>query len=295
MNESLLDQAIATCKQDPTPDNRKRAIDALGIFLYENLQKYRLSIRDEDTRSDFIVWLYPRFGGMIDRFNPERASFGTFLNWNVRLTFRSFCRSRYGTEARQRVYEAEEETRIRSEMAEQENSGIWELYAGEPFPGPRAKDSANASRKRREIEARTLLLLACKAGYEMDDATIESVSRRTGLDAKTLRARVDLVRRQSLHCQDRLRLSREREYRYYLRASRCLYEMGQIDKATNRYQALERERAYCQRRIASIRDQIKRQQKTPSNRFLAKTLGFCRGTVDSTLAAAAQRGYSGVS
>ncbi len=295
MNESQLIEAVATCKEAPTADNRKRAIDALGVFLYENLQKYRLSIRDEDTRSDFIVWLYPRFGGMIDRFNPERASFGTFLNWNVRLTFRSFCRSRYGTEARQRVYEAEEETRIRSEMAEQENSGSWELYAEERSPGPPRGGSTGATRKRREIEARTLLLLACKAGYDMDDATIESVSGHTGLDPRDLRERVERVRTQSLHCQDRLRLAREREYRYYLRASRCLFEMGQIDKATNRYQALERERAYCQRRIASIRDQIERQQKTPSNRFLAKTLGFCRGTVDATLAAAAQRGYSGVS
>ena len=295
MNEAQLNEAVAVCKRSPTEENRKRAIDALGIFLYENLQKYRLSVRDEDTRSDFIVWPYPRFGGLIDRFDPERASFGTFLNWNVRLTFRSFCRSRYGTEARQRVYEAEEETRIRSEMAERENSGTWELYAGESAPLPLARPVAGATKKRREIEARTLLLLACKAGYELDDATIESVSRRTGLEPASLRERVDLVRRQSLQCRDRLRLSREREYRYYLRASRCLFEMGQIDKATNRYQALERERAYCQRRIASIRDQIERQQKTPSNRFLAKALGFCRGTVDSTLAAAAQREYSGVS
>ncbi len=295
MNESSLAQAVAVCKRNPTADNKKRAIDALGVFLYENLQKYRLSIRDEDTRSDFIVWLYPRFGGIIDRFDPDRASFGTFLNWNVRLTFRSFCRSRYGTEARQRVYEAEEETRIRSEMAEQENQGIWELYAGEPKPRAAAAPLKGGTHKRREIETRTLLLLACKAGYEMDDAMIDAISRHQNLDPRVLRERVELVRRQSLHCQDRLRVSREREYRYYLRASRCLFEMEQIDKATNRYQALERERAYCQRRIASIRDQIERQQKTPSNRFLAKTLGFCRGTVDATLAAAAQRGYSGVS
>ncbi len=295
MNETQLDEAVPACKRDPAPDNRKRAIDALGVFLYENLQKYRLSIRDEDTRSDFIVWLYPRFGGIIDRFNPERASFGTFLNWNVRLTFRSFCRSRYGNEARQRVYEAEEETRIRSEMAEQENRGIWELYESESRPPARTGALRGGTKKRREIEARTLLLLACKTGYEMDDALLESISGQNGISPSDLRERVELVRRQTLRCRDRLRLAREREYRYYLRASRCLFEMGQIDKATNRYEALERERAYCQRRIASIRDQIERQQKTPSNRFLAKALGFCRGTVDATLASAAQRGYSGVS
>ncbi len=295
MTEEALNGFIERYIDEPTEDSLVKAVDALGEFLYTHLKKYRLNIKNDDTRGDFIAWLYPKLPSIIQRFDPKKASFGTYINWIVRLTFRTFCRGRYGQEACQLVYQTEEETRLMSIMAEQVSTGNWEQYrpmADMPCPGGERRAGRRKSAKRRELEARKLLLLACKAGHLLDDKDIAHIARLSGFSEEYITGKLDMIRQKGLLACERLRVAREKEYSFYLRAQRCRFEMKDMEKDCNRYLYLEREYRYCIRRMNDLRVRISRQLVSPSNRFLANTFGYCRGTVDSTLASVQNHGYS---
>lgn len=268
----------------------ERAIKEVSLYLYLHMNKYRLKIRDEDTLSDFFVWLFPKIGGIVQRYNPERSLFTTYLSMTIRLTYRNFCRMRYTDQARQKVYQTEEEARILSITAEQYNSGNWNDYLSElethysdEENSQNKKPKRKKSAKQKEIEARRLLLLACKNAHLLSDSQIEAIARMAGFSQEFLKSRIDLVRQTAALAQDRIRLNREKEYTYYLRSQKCLHEMKELEEGPL-FEQIEKEYQYCLKRIADLRITISHQPASPSNRLLAKKLGFCRTVVDSALA-----------
>lgn len=299
MTEGTLLDRIEEYRAAGTPERKDRAVSALIEYLYEALFKFRLDGLTDDTRSDFILWMYPRFPAIVEQFNPARASFNTYLNWVVRLSYRTFIRNLYSREARQRIYEMEETTRLRS--AEDE----W-LDSDEAMAGAAEKDcgyelteilgrTAALSEKQRTIFNRKVYLLACKAGNYLDDAQIKRVAELCGCGEDHLREKIDQLRRECGAKNDRQRRTEEKINGYYVRSQRCLYEMKLMDRDTARYESLRKEYDYCVKRLDSVRRQARRHIRVPSNRLLAATLGISRGTIDSTLASAFHHGYSDAS
>ena len=68
--------------------------------------------------------------------------------------------------------------------------------------------------------------------------------------------------------------------------------MKSFEKDSIRYENLEKEYKYCIKRWNDIRNSPERKIYTPSNRFLAVTLGISRGTIDATLASVKENEYS---
>ncbi len=274
----------------------EQAVSCLASFLYLNLKRYRLPNLDEDLRSDFIVWLYPRLPAIIRQFNPERASFNTYVNGIVIYSYRSFQKNKYSVEARQRVYEIEETTRLLSVEAEIGEDPDWDTCTADANPDygdilSRVK-FAELSEKKRAILSRKVLLLACKSSNYIDDRSIRRVALIAGLSVDYLREKVDILREKTLEKHDRDVKTAERINGYYIRAQRCLFEMKYMDRDTARYVSLGKEYAFCLKRIQTIRKNDSRRIRTPSNRLLATTLGISRGTIDSTLASTHTDGYS---
>lgn len=282
----MLVSFVDAWRKTPRAETRERAVSALAEFLYTGMPRFRLEHLTEDIRSDFIVWLYPRFTHIIEQFAPERAQFGTYIRSVVRLSYRTFLRNQYASEACQRVYEIEAQ------------SGALEAESGsnsdEQEPAYGRQRIRVRSPKREEIMRRTVLLLACKAGNELGDDDIERAARLSGCTEDYLRSRIDLVRHECREKQDALRCSTEKRNMFYVRSLRCRYEMRYLDPVSARYRDLEKEYRYCARRLTEIRRRSQRCIRTPSNRLLAKILGISRGTIDSTLASALHSGYAGV-
>jgi hypothetical protein len=299
MTEEILVALVVRARNEPGEKSTAEAVSALGEYLYTHLHQFKLDYLTEDVRSDFIVSLYPRFERIVLQYNPERAAFRTYLHWIVSLSYRTFVRNHYGQEARQRVFEIEEMTRLLSEEAEQACQPVPETCLAEPRSSYRTDrpDSMRAplSPKQNEIRSRQIFLLACKAGHLLDDASIRQVSEFTGYGEAYIREKVECIRSHGFRRTERARTLRERQNAYYIRAQRCRYEMNVVNRDTARYESLEKEYRFCLKRIAEIRNRAVRQIRSPSNRFLAVTLGICRGTIDSTLATAMHRGYSGAS
>lgn len=300
MTMENLSRIVQEYKTAGTPAAQEKAVQALGEYIYTHLPRYRITLHDEDTRSDFVVWLYPNFMRILKHFNPVKAGLATYLNWVIRLSFKTFCREQYSNAARQQVYVMEEQTRIISEMAEQENCMEWtgnisDIDENYHRAGPLIAELSGASVKKRNMIIRRLILLACKSGNALDDRLVTAIVTATGISEEYLRRRLDCVRQRWILSMDRMRLLREKRYSYYLRAQKNLLEMKNLDSTSARYVLLEKEYRYCCRRVDEIRKKEEHLQSAPSNRFLAGVLGLCRGTVDSTLASVRNHEYCEVS
>jgi len=286
MTETMLKALLENSTHDGTPQDT--VIAALAEYLYTHLGRFRLEYMDEDTRGDFLVSLYPRLGKIIEQFDPQRASFSTYIRSVIRLSWRTFSRDRYGSEARQKVYCAEEATRLLSIEAEQDRPGGWSCIACDDEPvymlDRALQGGKNLSRKKQELRARRLYLLACKSGLMLDDRTLDRIAERTGFDREFLREKLEQIGASGGTRKEKLQKCIEKRNGYYIRSQRCLYEMKYLEKDSSRYGALEKEYRYCVRRWTDMRDRTRRKISTPSNRFLAEILGISRGTIDATLA-----------
>lgn len=286
MTEKTLNTLLEKSKKDGMPN--EPAIAALAEYLYTNLARFRLDYLDDDTRGDFLVSIYPRLGRIIEQFDPERAAFSTYIRSVVRLSWRTFTRDRYGSEARQKVYNTEEATRLLSMEAECTRKGEWPRIACDDEPVYMLERAFSAedrlSRKKQELHARRMYLLACKSGLMLDDRMLCLIAARTGLDRDFLRVKLEEIRDSCAIKKEKLQKCIEKRNGYYIRTQRCLYEMKYLEKESTRYSTLEKEYRYCLKRWTDMHRQALRKISTPSNRFLAETLGISRGTIDATLA-----------
>ena len=296
MKEETLVALITESRINDDRVAQEKAISGLCEFIYLNFHQFKIDCANEDIRSDYIVWLYPRFSGIISHYNPEKASFRTYLNWVIRLSFRTFLRAWYSAEAKQRVYEAEETTRLLSVEAEMENAGLWHENASEneaqyEIPESHEKGTKKSSKKQ-EIQARKIFLLACKSVINLDDSFVSRIARKTGYSERYLRNKLDYIHLATAKKRERTQEASEKQNRYYIRAQKCLYEMKSFERDSIRYENLEKEYKYCIKRWNDIRNSPERKIYTPSNRFLAITLGISRGTIDATLASVKENEYS---
>lgn len=288
MTENELRTLVEKYKQNPDPLSKNTAIAGLGEFLYLNLKLFRLSYLTEDTRSDFIVTLYPRFAQIIDKFDSSKASFSTYIRTVVRLSYRTFIKTRYGYEAQQKVYETEETTRLMSMDNEWINTTEPGIQVNEDKTAYLIKKALQnpekMSKKKKEIHGRKIFLLACKSGYSYSDASIKQLSAVSGYSYQFIRTKLDYIHSKTETKREKIRCTSEKLNSFYIRSQKCLYEMKYLDSDSARYYALEKEYRYCIRRWNDIRSACAHQRKDLSNRFLSSALGISRATIDNTLA-----------
>jgi predicted nucleic-acid-binding Zn-ribbon protein len=273
---------------------KELAITALAEYLYVHLRYFKLDYLTEDKRSDFIVFLYPRFPGIIERFDEGKSALITYLRWIVHLSYRTFTRERYIFEARQQVFATEEGTRLLSIETEQSNSQSWNEIAGEDQKYYTARyfcESRNMTQKQKEIFARTIFLLACKSGVLLEDPLIEQISNLTGYTSNYIRTNLEFIQDKNRTRNEKLAKLKEVQNNYYIRCQRCLYELKYIDKQKSRYLELETEYRFCIKRLSELKTKAEKINRGPSNRFLAKLLGMSRVTIDGTLASVRNRSY----
>lgn len=288
MTEEKLKKLVEEAQSFDDDASMRKAVSALGAFLYTQLHQFRIEFVDEDNRSDFILWIYPHFKRLITRFDAQKSSFRTYLHLMVKLSYKSFIKDKYSTLMRQRIIEVEETTRILSINAEKRNSEAWCSYSREndaDYLKLKETDPKNEQNKKDDtVLSRRILLLACKSGYFLTDEAITRVAERTQVDENWLRDRLHEIH---LHCKERYKKihdeTEKRNY-YYIRAQKCQYEMQKIGQASDQYPKLHNEYKYCKRQWKNLKEKSSRHIIGPSNRFLSKTLGIKRGTVDATLA-----------
>lgn len=298
MTLEVLSESVTRWAEEKEDPLLEGLVSATAEYLYENMERYRLDWIDEDRKGDFFLWLYPKFPRILGKFDPLRASFGTYLYWNVRMAWKSFIRSRFSEEARRKVIEQEaRETCLAMEGENRYGVRLNEDSSDRLVRGLERREKgddavSSLSEKRREIHSRTVLLLACKACSLLEERHFTHIARETGLSQDQLRTLVERVRTESAVREETVKRTGERINVLYHRLRRCRYEMRYLEPDSSRYRELQRECATCEKRLQTARATARRHIRSPSNRLLSRILGIPRGTVDSTLASSRLSGYA---
>jgi len=289
MTEHTLESALAAYRQTGTEADRNQAISAIAEFVYENDRLYRLPRVSDDLRGDFLLWMYPRFGRIVDRFDPERASIVTYLKSILCLALKSFARVELARQHNEGAFEFEAAT----EAAATGDEYGTEVAESEAPRYPQPTGCGPRTRARKDLRTRKVLLLLYKSLPFIDDTLVSRVARYTGISAQRIWGTIEALNHRCAEKTDRLAQLALLRNSYYVRAHRNLCQLREVEPGTARYEALERQYAYYTRRLASIRKAVSRVSPIPSNRALARLFGMSRTTVDATLASALRDGYAG--
>jgi hypothetical protein len=295
MTEEELLTRVTQYEKTKSPNDLQKAIASLGEFLYTKFYQFKVNCANEDIKSEYITWMYPRLGRIIQKYDSGKASFRTYLHWVIRLSFRTFLRSWYIVEARERAFESEARTQILTQQGDvfDEDYGVFEVAEKKHCPWEEKNpDKDRPSHKQREMNARSIFLLACKTCVPVTDANVARIVGATGYREDYVRDTLETIERAHVGKREQLQRVCEKQNGYYIRARQCLVEMESLEKGTPRYQRVEREYRFCRKRWNDLRTSPRRRVRQPSNRFLSRVLGISRGTIDSTLARMLKDGYS---
>ncbi len=289
--ESQIAKFVERYRRTGSDDDKNAAIQELGIFLYTEMGRLRIRIQNEDRKSDFVTWLYPKLGTMIDRYDPARSRFETYIGNICRLYFRTFLRQQYRTSAEEAVFSDPEFVHYsEAESSETETEVLSRIAAvAESDPAYLIKKrTAHAEALRRK----KILLLACKAAPFLNDQLIVQIGEITGYGENTIRLLTENLKKECFKKISQNLLYRQKRNYYFLRSRRCEIELSGLETGCSRYERLKKEYSYCRDQWLRCRNKTWTHSQVPSNRTIARITGICRGTVDSTLATAVRDGYS---
>ncbi|MGP1577404.1 MAG: hypothetical protein ACTTH7_08005 [Treponema sp.] len=272
--------------------HKKEAAAMLFEYLYFHLNDFGFYGIDEDTRSDFLLWVQPYFETIIERYNPERALFSTYMQMSLQYHFRIFNKKRYQKAAYTAVIDAEEQydaalTGAEDYAAEPQceySVSTEAVKALQPLGGWRDKKTALYKRK--------LLLLACKSCFFIDDALMQQIANTADIPLEHVQQFVEESKKIAQEKEQHYtQLKQKRDY-YYAR-----YKSAAIQLDTMMYMhpsiiaRLEKQKAYNYERWQAFLKKISEYRRCPSNRSLAKQFGLSRATIDSNLAVLVKAWY----
>jgi hypothetical protein len=235
---------------------------------------------DEETSSEFFARVFPKVGGMIERFRDVGRPFESYLASMLLYQVRTYAHAR-----RQSIVAWEA-------AADPE---FWDLSrpAAVASPSGRSRDDLDpALREAFEIgqdgtihsdRARRRFLVVClKNAHTLSDSDLSAIARVAGARQEELEEAVRVLRGRSLERSRRLALFAERRNRAFsglrmtdLRLAREI-DPGRRRELQERRERLGRTLHSCQRTISRIR-------LAPTHGQIAAALGMPKASVDSTI------------
>ncbi|MGP1594360.1 MAG: hypothetical protein ACTTH8_03840 [Treponema sp.] len=265
--------------------HKKEAANMLFEYLYFHLNDFGFYDSDEDVRSDFLVWIQPYLETIIERYNPDRALFTTYLRMSLQYHFRIFYKKQYQKASYTAVADAEEHyNAILTESSQ---------YAAEPSceysvsaetikmlqPAGGWRDKKNALYKRK------LLLLACKSCFFIDDALMQHIADTAGIPLARVQQFVEESKKIAQEKEEHYtKLKQKRDYYYSRYKSAAIQLDAMMYMHPSVVARLEKQKAYNYERWQAFLKKIREYRRCPSNRALAKQFGLSRATIDSNLA-----------
>lgn len=280
--------------QNPSEEGRQRLVNATAVYVFSSLKCIlgKAYPQDEDARSEFVLWLYPQLERIVERFDPQKASYLTYVSVGVKYRYLRFCAEK-GRAAEIRRAAEDEEMKLCDGWDEDEQCACEPpaaYTAGEEAGvAARVLERAGKSESAKRRMARDILLLALKSTFYLSEDLIEKVAVFCEIPREDLEKLLETVRRDYGARQGAYEEMRLRKHCYYIRAFNCskkLYEInlppGSLDSEKAR--SVEKERDFCERQSARLSLRMEKMQRNPSNRYLAALLGMPRGSVNSALA-----------
>lgn len=293
---------------------KKQSLEKLFTLIYLNLKDFKIFL-DEDTSSDFILYVYPNLEKLLKKYCPEKSLFSTFLHMNLQYMLISFLRKK---SKELRLYEAaiaEKTQTIISYMEEQFNeieyaaentvkycSGINSFYFGVK-PIRRKANIDDSSRikdfqeknvllffKRKDVpkqvneKRKTVFFLACKAAVFLDDDIMLKIADYIDMPAHILKKYIEDLKQKSHRIIEKIEEHKIIRDKNYIKKIACEKRLNSGKAGNYEKELLLRAQKISSSRFKEAISKDKNQIKCPSNRLIAKILNISRSSVDKNIA-----------
>lgn len=264
--------------------SKKEGVNIIWIELYTHPIKYGLVHFSEDQKSDFLLGMHKIFERLFDKFIPGTLTFQAYLMGCVSNYKMSFLRRQAERETKRKTLNAY----LLSEFEEKEQKYNIELPEDDENLPRATKTLAEIAEKQKGTSAEkrcqrvaelTALVLMMKACKDIDDDTINSVSKFTGVDKALLLEKVqelkESMQKKEEHSQE---LISKRNNAFYFHR-KYMQEMLSPSSDGSRLETL-RSRYEKQTRKWKIHNEtLSLRASTPSNEEIARILGLKPRTV----------------
>lgn len=290
MENSNVGEVMASYLESPSREKKREVVNAVASYVFFNLKRILANAypSDEDTRSDFFLWLYPQLERIVDRFDAQKACLSTYVSAGVKFRYIRFCAERAKAASIRAAAESEE---MKFSCGYKKDEPQEELCACESplqYNAPCALNLKEASEAAKRRMKRDMLLLALKSAFYLSEELIEKVCAfceipRESFDELLERVRCDYGARQDAYEELKMR-----KYCYYIKAFSCRKKLSEIKESCSasdaeKIERMEKEQAFCERQEERLKRKMEKMQRNPSNRYLAGLLGMPRGSVNSAL------------
>lgn len=237
---------------------------------------------DEDACGDFLLYVYPRLAGLLDRFQDLGRPFEPYLISMLAWNLKSFARRK----AEARACGGADLRIVGIDKAAEEGTQDPPDPHGAPSPVDRPSMDPDAVRRTLQRLPRNgrkhflFLLLKCMRSLDPDDLRV--LAAAAGVGPGELARILDGLAARLARKESRLEMLRVRRNRAYSLA-RCLEVRIASEPDERRRESLRVRLEAANRCMRNAMGRMARVGTAPSNREIAEVLGVPKGTVDSGL------------
>lgn len=272
---------------------RKQTIDTVCEYVYFNLAYCGIYCKDEDMRSDFVVWLYPKLADIIAGYKSDRSIFSTYLRMAVSYNWKLFMRRRQERASYSTIAQEEQSNEVKYMHDEQDAHDNYEMYAARSVPAytvsPKTEkflhDTIKWKKREEAVYRRYFLELACKSCFCIDEQLMMRVAEYIHIPVDTLRSLIETFKTVSCKRDAQCRILKAKRDFYYLRYKSASIQLEAIDSShASVIRRLKTQKTYSYTRWQHYLARVEHYNRSPSNRTLAKQLGLSRSTIDNDFA-----------
>ncbi len=260
--------------------SKHTALKEVSIFSYSMMKK-AMKLED-DQRSDFFIYLYPRLSNLVENFTYRGMPFEVYLMKTLRWQFKTFSKKRTAEDRRQRLLS---------------HSFYWAVseYPAEYNPPIVIEDTEESMERYNKIvkqrgpnsavvegQRRRFLFLILKTSPQLSEELLDHISLVTGYEKEYLTSCID-----ELHKKIDLRMDRHRRIwnkrnKYFFRVH-FLQDSLIVECNKKKREKLMKQLEETHTRLTKISRIINRLSTAPTHREISEVLGVPKGTIDSGL------------
>ncbi|MCL1927272.1 MAG: hypothetical protein FWG07_00575 [Treponema sp.] len=244
--------------------NRKELEGKLFMYIRNHPRRFSISLFRNDTRDDFISWLYPRLTRAIDRYADQGSCFDAYITTMVRLSAKEYW-------IRKKEHQIIEKTWWNAKALEMEVMEEEPEYLDvKPVP-------------KKVSNPRQVLMLLLKSYYFLSDDHLDRLAPALGLDKEELYHMVDKLRVMRVQREEIINGLKERIHGQFYRCLAFEKRMQAAPHFSAHWFKMKRCLETGRKRLASMRKRLSIMRIEASNEQVAGIMGVKKGTIDSNL------------
>jgi len=257
--------------------------------LYEHILKHPESVGlygpQKEDYVELLCELYPRLSRSVDKYNPGRGSFSTYINNMVKFARKEYRLNRRMFQEREYIYMADD---IQEKMLRENEPEFYLPELPQQLKNTALDDNKNIrlgkiNSKPAVFSRKQIMILILKSYYFLSESFINRIAARSGIDKTVIHLYVERLHLIRLKQEASLMKARQRHNLQRLRCIMFESRLRKYEKGTIQYRILSEKIRGKREKLKLYREKFRAMRREASNREIALALGISKGTVDSSM------------